>query len=140
PIQFPGPAMARACGQQAVNTILTDGTMPIESVPFSSSASCKIAASLEVLRLELQGNPFLCRGALFADNASPLQRFTPCQRILFKTSIPIPHEGPCNVSVVNTATNTIFGQPLMFNSYADERLAKSITPLFASRCREVGKC
>ncbi|KAH7630127.1 hypothetical protein B0T09DRAFT_142627 [Sordaria sp. MPI-SDFR-AT-0083] len=110
PARLPGPAMAQACGQQAVNAVLADSTMPIESVPFSSSSSC---------------NSFLCRGALFADNASLLQRFTPGQTIPFKASIPIPHEGPCNVSVVNTQTNSVVGQPLLvFDSYADERLAR----------------
>ncbi|KAK3342709.1 hypothetical protein B0H65DRAFT_549897 [Neurospora tetraspora] len=64
--------MARACGQQAVNAILADGTMPIESVPFSSSTS----------------SPFLCRGALFTDNPSLLQCFTPDQKIPFEASSP----------------------------------------------------
>ena len=114
--------------------------MPIESVPFSSSSSCKPQPSLSSGHLpfslhhvpsstdtipDLKGNPFLCRGALFADNASLLQRFTPGQTIPFKASIPIPHEGPCNVSVVNTQTNSVVGQPLLvFDSYADERLAR----------------
>ena len=38
-------------------------------------------------------------------------------------SIPIPHEGPMNVSVVNTVTNLAIGEPLIsFVSYADESL------------------
>jgi len=39
-------------------------------------------------------------------------------------SIPIPHEGPMNGSVVNTKTNTAIGVALIsFTSYADESFA-----------------
>jgi len=38
--------------------------------------------------------------------------------------LPIPHEGPMNVSIIDTATNKAVGSPLIvFDSYADERLA-----------------
>lgn len=42
-----------------------------------------------------------------------------------KAALPIPHVGPMNVSVVQTATNTVLGEPLIsFDVYADESLAQ----------------
>jgi hypothetical protein len=67
-------------------------------------------------------------------------------------ALPIPHEGPCNVSIVDTATNTIVGEPLLvFDSYADESLAQlpanntafSVTfpaSLPAGKCAVAGAC
>ncbi|KAM7222706.1 hypothetical protein V8F06_001893 [Rhypophila decipiens] len=108
PARLPGPAMAQACGQQAVNKVLQDGTIPLENL-LPASASC---------------NLFLCRGALFADNPTQLQQFSLGQTINFTAILPIPHEGPANVSIVNTATNSMIGLPLLvFDSYADENLA-----------------
>ncbi|KAL8303292.1 hypothetical protein RB597_005129 [Gaeumannomyces tritici] len=100
--------MARACGQAAVSTVLADGTTPIENLG-TVPATC---------------NPFLCRGAQFDDNKARVQTFTPGQVIKMTAILPIPHEGPCNVSVVETATNRVLGQPLIvFDTYADESLA-----------------
>jgi hypothetical protein len=66
--------------------------------------------------------------------------------------LPIPHEGPMNVSIVKTATNTILGDALIsFDSYADEKLA-SLPPnntdfsftmprnLAATDCVKPGEC
>ncbi|EJT82173.1 hypothetical protein GGTG_02147 [Gaeumannomyces tritici R3-111a-1] len=106
--RLPGPAMARACGQAAVSTVLADGTTPIENLG-TVPATC---------------NPFLCRGAQFDDNKARVQTFAPGQVIKMTAILPIPHEGPCNVSVVETATNRVLGQPLIvFDTYADESLA-----------------
>jgi hypothetical protein len=69
-----------------------------------------------------------------------------------KAILPIPHEGPMNVSVIQTATNTILGEALIvFDSYADENLATlprnntdfDITiprNLPANACRIPGEC
>ena len=38
--------------------------------------------------------------------------------------LPIPHEGPCNISIVDTATNKMLETMLVFDSYADENLAQ----------------
>ncbi|KAK3389834.1 hypothetical protein B0H63DRAFT_104712 [Podospora didyma] len=108
PGRLPGAAMAKACGQAAVNSILSDGTIPLESVS-SPLASCKLD---------------LCRGALFADNVNRVQQFSVGQVVALTAILPIPHEGPANVSIVQTATNSVLGQPLIvFDSYADESLA-----------------
>lgn len=69
----------------------------------------------------------------------------------FQAILPIPHEGPANVSIVDTATNTVIGDPLIeFESYADESLAVlpanntafsvTIPELAAGQCAVAGDC
>ncbi|KAK3935656.1 hypothetical protein QBC46DRAFT_367435 [Diplogelasinospora grovesii] len=107
PARLTGPAMVQACGQSAVNDVLKDGTTPLEDV-LNPLPSCKLD---------------LCRGAMFADNKDRVQTYSPGQTIAMKAQIPIPHEGPANVSIVKTATNKILGNMLLvFDSYADEKL------------------
>lgn len=56
----------------------------------------------------------LCKGIPFAD-AKPgdVQKFSPGQTVPIKVNIGAPHTGIANVSVVDTATNSIIGQPLI---------------------------
>lgn len=62
--------------------------------------------------------------AKFADNTANVQTFQPGQVVNMLASIPIPHEGPMNVSVIDMKTNAAIGAPLIsFDSYADESLA-----------------
>ncbi|KAH7116251.1 hypothetical protein B0J11DRAFT_444153 [Dendryphion nanum] len=110
PARQPGPAMAQICGNAAVTAILADGTGPLENIPSNGSPNCNI---------------FLCKGAQFADNQANVQAFRAGQRVNFRAQLPIPHEGPANVSIIDTATNTPVGLPLLeFDSYADENLAQ----------------
>ncbi len=68
-----------------------------------------------------------------------------------KAILPIPHEGPMNVSIVDTATNTVIGDPLIeFASYADEKLATlpanntnfavMMPQLPTGQCAQAGAC
>lgn len=53
-----------------------------------------------------------------------MQQFKAGQVVNMKAILPIPHVGPMNVSIVDTATNTIVAGPLIsFDVYADESLA-----------------
>lgn len=99
----------------------------------------------------LIGNAFLCRGAQFEDNANNVQQFQAGQVVPMKAAIPIPHVGPMNVSIVDTATNTVLGAPLIsFDVYADESLAAlpanntafSVTMpnVTAGACAVAGEC
>ncbi|KAF2793189.1 hypothetical protein K505DRAFT_244985 [Melanomma pulvis-pyrius CBS 109.77] len=109
PARQPGPAMQAACGAAAVSAILADGTGPLENILSNGSPDCNI---------------FLCKGAQFADNQALVQTFTAGQVVPFKAQLPIPHEGPANVSIIDTASNTVVGLPLIeFDTYADEALA-----------------
>lgn len=93
----------------------------------------------------------LCRGAVFEDNADQVQTYTAGQVVAMTAILPIPHEGPMNVSIIDTATNTAIGAPLIeFASYADEKLATlpanntafSVTmpQLAAGQCAQGGQC
>lgn len=98
------------------------------------------------------GNLGLCRGAQFEDNANQVQQFAPGQVVDMEAIIPIPHAGPMNTSIVDTATNTAVGAPLIsFDVYADESLARlpanntafSVTmptDLAAGQCAVAGEC
>ncbi|CAI4213435.1 unnamed protein product [Parascedosporium putredinis] len=130
-----GAAMAAACGQAAVDAVNIDGTIPLENIQ-PATADC---------------NLFLCRGATFDDNVDRVQTFTAGQVVDFTAILPIPHEGPCNVSVVDTTTNSVIGDPLIeFESYADEALAQlpanntafsvTIPQLAAGQCAVAGQC
>ncbi|GKT83694.1 chitin binding protein [Colletotrichum tofieldiae] len=111
PARGPGAAMAAACGQENVQAVTTDPTIPLE---------------------DLTNPPATCRQHESRDTD--------------------PHEGPMNVSIVDTATNKAIGEPLIvFDSYADEKLAQlpanntnfDITmpsALPAGACAQAGQC
>jgi hypothetical protein len=136
PARLPGPAMEQLCGAAAVAAINADGTGPLENIPSSGAPGCDIG---------------LCKGAQFADNVANVQSYAPGQQVDFAAVLPIPHEGPCNISIIDTATNTAVGQPLLvFDSYADENLAQlppnntafSVTmpQNLAGQCQQPGEC
>lgn len=136
PARQPGPAMAQVCGDAAVSAILADGTGPLENIQSNGSPDCNI---------------FMCKGTQFADNQANVQSLAPGDVVNFEAQLPIPHEGPCNVSIIDTQTNTQIGQPLLvFDSYADENLAVlppnntafSVTmPTdLAGQCQQPGEC
>lgn len=106
PARLPGPAMVALCGQPAVDTVLSDGTIALEEI-IPASAACNIG---------------LCRGAQFADVPTPnIQSYSPGQVVLVEVALTIPHLGPANLSIVETATNTVVGDILLFfDAYADE--------------------
>ncbi|KAK0641492.1 hypothetical protein B0T16DRAFT_215154 [Cercophora newfieldiana] len=109
PARLPGPAMLAACGQAAVNTVLGDGTIALEEVK-PSSPSCNVG---------------LCRGAQFEDNKANVQTFSLGQVVIIEVALTIPHEGPANISIVSTKTNSIVGGILLFfDTYADEKVAE----------------
>ncbi|KAL2872852.1 hypothetical protein SGCOL_012010 [Colletotrichum sp. CLE4] len=136
PARGVGAAMAAACGQANVKAVTADPTIPLEDFT-SPPATCQLD---------------LCRGAKFEDNKANVQTFKAGQVVNMKAEIRIPHEGPMNVSIVDTATNKVIGQPLIaFDSYADENLAalpKNNTDfditmpsnLPAGTCAQAGQC
>jgi len=116
PTRSAGPAMDAACGTSVSALVKADTTSHVEDMPE--------AAALIPGFNSTACNVFLCKGQQFADNTANVQNFTAGQVVNMRAVIPIPHEGPMNVSVINTATNTAIGAPLIsFDSYADESLA-----------------
>lgn len=137
PERLPGPAMAAVCGQAAVNSALNDDTTPLENINTSgATAACQLD---------------LCRGNTFEDNAANVQSYSAGQTVRFLATLPIPHAGPMNVSLVDTTTNTVIGPPLISDpNYADETLAQlpanntdfSVTmpQLQDGQCAQAGQC
>jgi len=115
PARAVGPAMISACGASVAALVTEDDTSHIEGMP---------EAALKEKSFSAQAcNVFLCKGLQFQDNMNNVQTFRPGQVVNMRASITIPHEGPMNVSVVNTQTNMPIGDPLItFTSYADESL------------------
>ncbi|CAG8973150.1 hypothetical protein HYALB_00008681 [Hymenoscyphus albidus] len=115
PSRAVGPAMIENCGPSVAALVTADPTSHVEDMPEASVKEPKFKAD--------KCNLFLCKGLQFDDNKSQVQNFTAGQKVNMKASIPIPHEGPMNVSVIKTSTNKAIGSPLIeFKSYADESL------------------
>ncbi|KAK2626203.1 hypothetical protein QTJ16_004465 [Diplocarpon rosae] len=116
PTRAVGPAMDAACGTSVSALVRADNTSHVEDMPE--------AAALIPNFNSTACNVFLCRGQQFGDNQANVQNFTAGEVVNMRAILPIPHEGPMNVSIVKTSTNTAIGAPLIsFKSYADESLA-----------------
>jgi len=116
PVRSAGDAMSKACGAAVTALEVQDPTSHVEGMPEAAAQTANFDATA--------CNVFLCKGMQFSDNVENVQTFSPGQVVNMLATIPIPHEGPMNVSVINTKTNTAIGEPLIvFDSYADESLA-----------------
>lgn len=116
PVRAVGQTMIANCGASVAALVTADNTSHVEDMPE--------AAALEPTFNAAECNLFLCKGLQFDDNKANVQVFQPGQVVNMLADIPIPHEGPMNVSIIDTATNTAIGAPLIsFDSYADESLA-----------------
>lgn len=95
-------------------------------------------------------NIWLCKGYKFEDNSANVQTYTAGQVVPFKVEIRAPHTGVANVSIVDTATNSVIGQPLIsWDDYAsnshtipDDQTSFDITipSDIGSQCATAGDC
>lgn len=138
-----GRSVTTACGSAVASLAGQDVDDHIEGLPELVATTPNFDAAA--------CNVFLCRGMQFADNTANVQTVKPGQVINMLASLPILHEGPMNVSVINTKTNTAIGSPLIvFDSYADESLAQipanntnfdvTIPTTLGSACAVAGDC
>lgn len=138
-----GDATAAACGSSVAAIIKGDPTSHVEGLPEAAATDSTFDAS--------KCNLFLCKGLQFDDNKANVMALQAGQSLELKFDIPIPHEGPCNVSVVDTKTNTLIGSPLIsFTSYADEALPVlpknntdmivTVPSTLGSKCAVAGDC
>lgn len=104
PARMAGSAMAAACGQQVFNNQAADnyGNIQGELQVASSQSDFNAAAC----------NIWLCKGFKLEDNAANVQSFTAGQVVPITVDIRAPHTGSANVSIVDTATNTVIGSAL----------------------------
>ncbi|KAI1180269.1 hypothetical protein F4777DRAFT_307028 [Nemania sp. FL0916] len=114
-MRMPGDATTAACGSSVVADIVRDKTSHVEGLPELAAADSGYDAA--------QCNLWLCRGVQVGDNLANVQNYTAGQSVNVKIALSIPHAGSANVSVVDTKTNTIIGEPLISwaAGYADER-------------------
>jgi len=101
--------MKAACGEQVYNNQASDSYGNIQG-------ELQVAATQTDYNAA-ECNIWQCKGYKFADNAANIQSWTAGQTVDFKFDVRAPHTGYANVSIVNTATNTIIGDMLLV--YAD---------------------
>jgi hypothetical protein len=143
PVRAVGQAMIDNCGASVAGLVQADNTSHVEDMPEAAALIPGFNATACPL--------FLCKGLQFADNVDNVQEFAPGEVVNMKAILPIPHEGPMNVSIIDTATNTAIGDPLIeFGSYADESLAVlpanntnfdvTIPTTLGAKCAVAGAC
>ncbi|KAE9379532.1 hypothetical protein N431DRAFT_434496 [Stipitochalara longipes BDJ] len=111
-----GPAMEVACGTQVYNNQASDNYGNIQG-------ELQVAATQTDYNAA-ECNIWLCKGFKYADNTANVQSWTAGQVVDFTFDVRAPHTGYANVSIVNTATNTIIGEQLYYADFADN--AKTI--------------
>lgn len=140
--RMPGDAMQAACGQQVVNNQEADNYGNVQGeLQVASSQSDYDAAKCDI---------WLCKGYKFEDNKDNVYSYKAGQKIDFEVDIRAPHTGVANVSVVDTASNSVIGSPLKsWDEYAstasgvtDDETSFSITMPddLGDKCTEAGAC
>jgi predicted carbohydrate-binding protein with CBM5 and CBM33 domain len=110
-ITSPTPRLARsamqaACGEQVYNNQASDSYGNIQG-------ELQIAATQTDYKAAECGI-WLCKGYKYADNTANVQSYTAGQVVPFTFDVRAPHTGTANVSIVNTATNSIIGDILLY--------------------------
>ncbi|EOA87074.1 hypothetical protein ACJQWK_08541 [Exserohilum turcicum] len=105
-VRMPGLGLKAACGDQVYNNEFSDHYGNVQGA-----------------RQNLQGSHpdcrlWQCKGIPFSDHGE-IQQYKPGQKVEMKVDIRAPHDGVANVSIVNTATDTVIGKPLIsWDKYA----------------------
>lgn len=111
--------MKAVCGEQVFNNLKSNAYGPIEQLQqIGSSQKDFDPAACDVS---------LCKGLQFEDNANNVQHYTAGEVVPIKVDIQAKHTGSCNVSVVDTKSNTMISEQLI--SF----------PVYASTATEVPK-
>lgn len=139
----PGAATAAVCGETMVKFYKSDNTSYPEALMRAHGLDKDYNAA--------KCNLYLCKGFQFDDNkaAGDVQSYKAGDVVDLEVYIRIPHKGYANVSVVDTASNTVIGSPLI--KWADNYAASlnppkdqthfSITiPELGDKCTVPGKC
>ena len=139
--RMPGSAMQAACGQQVFDNQQADNYGNIQGeLQVAATQSDYNAAACDIT---------LCKGFKFADNKANVMSYKSGQVVPISFDIRAPHTGVANVSIVNTATNSVIGKPLIsWSDYASNSVPIqtsqekfSITmPDVSSQCGTAGAC
>jgi predicted carbohydrate-binding protein with CBM5 and CBM33 domain len=140
--RMPGAAMKAACGNQV-------------EINQQSDNYGNIQGELQVAKSQTDYNAgecdiWLCKGYKFEDNKDNVYSYTAGQTVDFVVDIRAPHTGVANVSVVDTATNTVIGNTLKsWTDYAstatgvsqdETNFSITIPDNLGSKCSEAGAC
>lgn len=140
PIRQPGDAFKANCGEQMYYNVESDAAGNIQQLNQLKAASFSASSC----------NLNLCKGLQFADvNTANIQSWTAGQVVPIKVDIRAPHTGTANVSIIDTASNTMIGSPLkVFSVYAstsspitaDQTSFNVTIPDLGSQCTTAGAC
>ncbi|KAH8201093.1 hypothetical protein TruAng_004720 [Truncatella angustata] len=133
-----GKALSSVCGTQIYNNM-------------NSDSYGNIQGETQLIQSDFtdECNLWLCKGFQFSDNTDNVQSYTTGEVVDIKYEVRAPHTGFANVSIVDTATNTVIGEPLaswsVFASNSQAMAANesafSITiPDLAGKCATAGDC
>ncbi len=139
----PGQATEAACGKIMADFYRADNTSYPEALLRANPGGLKAPYDPKKCNL------WLCKGYQFADNAANVQSYKAGQVLDLEVWIRIAHKGFANVSVVDTASNSVIGTPLI--SWPDNYAAStsppanqtkfSITvPELGDKCTVAGAC
>ncbi|GES59352.1 putative chitin binding protein [Aspergillus terreus] len=140
--RMPGKAMQAACGQQVTINQESDNYGNIQGeLQVANGQSDYNAQKCDI---------WLCKGYKFADNKDNVFSYSAGQKVDFTVDIRAPHTGVANVSVVDTASNSVIGSPLKsWDKYAstatgvtedETNFSVTIPDDLGSQCSEAGAC
>lgn len=111
-----GAASLAACGSAVTKQIVADNTSHVEGLPEAAATASDYHAK--------DCNLWLCKGLQYADNTANVLALSPGEVVHIDAYIRIKHAGTANVSIVDTKTDTIVGNQLLYwSNYADEKLS-----------------
>ncbi|KAJ5161771.1 chitin binding protein [Penicillium capsulatum] len=104
-VRMPGSAMQAACGEQVKINQKSDNYGNVQGeLQVANGQSDYDAIECDI---------WLCKGYKFADNKDNVYSYSAGETVDFTVDIRAPHTGSANVSVVDTASNSVIGQPLI---------------------------
>jgi hypothetical protein len=139
----PGQATEAVCGKIMTQFYQADNTSYPEALLRANPGGLKAPYDPKKCNL------WLCKGYQFADNAANVQSYKAGQVVDLDVWIRIPHKGYANVSVVDTASNSLIGEPLISwpdnyaattNPPADQTMFSIKIPELGGKCTEAGAC
>jgi hypothetical protein len=137
----PGPAMEKACGQQAYDNMASDINGNIQGLQ-------------QVTANQPDYNPktchlWKCKGMKYADNKANVQHYTSGQTVPLNFDIVAPHDGYANVSIIGLRDNNVLATLKTWKQYALtsipikeswEKFSVKMPTSLGSQCAQPGHC
>lgn len=140
--RMPGDAFKSACGEQVYYNQEGDNYGNVQG-------ELQVAATQSDYNAA-ECNVWLCKGFKYADNKDNVQSYSAGEKVAIKFDIRAPHTGTANVSIVDTASNSIIGTPLIsWDEYASNSasipagqtsFSITIPDDLGSKCSTAGAC